>query len=343
MNLDKVRARPFLLLMISDALESGALTQQQLAKIESQLVDMSLKIAKNFYSPVISHDLKKACAIVLGVSTLGLLKLCAGDSLSAKKILLQDSAVISCFRKGWESVNSLFKVHGVTADRATLLANYQYNDSEYKDITAIHQSLIYEQLEVNLLKEIALKFQHSFSNMDMDADYTDEISIKADVQLSIFEALMKRHAVGHQDYHDFKALLCCYFEKPDVFSREFSEITDVILKNFGDKIGLRIESWLASIKDDFKKNFEQLSFENSGPDIYISIFDTILQGNINAKKFIHAYESLLKAEQPLHLNLKDQIDVEHSFENLPDMDDEYLSDEETLSDFSRSITDGYTL
>ena len=73
MNLDKVRARPFLLLMIGDAVESGSLTQEQLAKIESQLVDMSLKIAKSFFSPVISHDLKKSCAIVMGVTTLGLL------------------------------------------------------------------------------------------------------------------------------------------------------------------------------------------------------------------------------------------------------------------------------
>ena len=78
---------------------------------------------------------------------------------------------------------------------------------------------------------------------------------------------------------------CCsvILNKPDVFSSEFNEVTGVILKNFGDQISLRIEGWLVSIKDDLKKNFEQLSFENSCPDICISIFDTIIQGNLNVK------------------------------------------------------------
>jgi len=337
MNLDKVRARPFLLLMISDAVESGSLTQEQLAKIESQLVDMSLKIAKNFFSPVISHDLKKSCSIVLGVTTLGLLKLCGGDTLTARKILLEDSIII-CFRKGWESVNSLFKAHGAEADRPTLLANYQYSDSEYKDISSINESLLSEQLDVNLLKEIAVKFKNPLSDMDMDPHHTDEISIKTDVQLSIFEALMKRHAIGHEDYDDFKALLFSYLEKPDVFSGEFSEVAEAILNKFGDKISLRIEGWLPSIEDDFKNNFELLAAENSGPEIYISIFHKILRGNINAKKFMHAYESLLKPEKQLYPNLKMQIDVEHSFRDLAEAEDSYLSHDDVLSDLSHNIT-----
>jgi hypothetical protein len=89
MNLDKVRTRPFLLLMISDAVESGFLTEAQLSQIESHLVDMSLKIAKSFFSPVISHDLKKSCSIVMGVTTLGLLRLSGGDTHKARKIRLQ--------------------------------------------------------------------------------------------------------------------------------------------------------------------------------------------------------------------------------------------------------------
>ncbi len=338
MNLDKVRARPFLLLMISDAVESGSMTQEKLAEIESQLVDMSLKIAKNFYSPVISHDLKKSCSIVMGISTLGLLKLCEGDTLSARKILLEDS-VITCFRKGWENVNSLFKAHGGEVDRAALLANYQYTDSEYKDIASVHESLLCEQLDVNLLIEIAAKFKSPLSNMDMDPEYTDEISIKADVQLSVFEALMKRHAIGHKDYDNFKALLFAYRDKPDVFSAEFSEVTEAILRKFDGEMSLRIEGWFASIEDDFKRTFQQLVVENSGPEIYISIFNDILRGNINAKKFMHAYESLLQAEKQLHPNLKKQIDVEHSFQNLLEAEDNYLSDDDVLGELSHNITD----
>ena len=338
MNLDKVRARPFLLLMISDAVESGSLTQEKLAEIESQLVDMSLKIAKNFFSPVISHDLKKSCSIVLGVTTLGLLKLCGGDTLRARKILLEDS-VITCFRKGWENVNSLFKAHGGEADRATLLANYQYRDTEYKDIASIHESLLCEQLDVNLLIEIAAKFKNPLSNMDMDPHYTDEISIKADVQLSVFEALMKRHAIGHEDYDNFKALLLAYRDKPDMFSEEFSEATEAILNKFDAEISLRIEGWFESIEDDFEKIFQLLAVENSGPEIYISIFNEILRGNINAKKFMHAYESLLKAEKQLHPNLKKQIEAEHSFQNLLEEDDSYLSHDDVLSELSHNITD----
>ena len=339
MNLDKVRARPFLLLMISDAVESGLLTQDQLAKIESQLVDMSLKIAKSFFSPVISHDLKKSCSIVLGVTTLGLLKLCGGDTLTARKILLEDSVII-CFRKGWESVNNLFKAHGAEADRATLLANYQYSDSEYKDIISIHESLLSEQLDVKLLKEIAAQFKNPLSAIDIDMNThdSDEIAIKADVQLSVFEALMKRHAIGHKNYDDFKALLFSYVDKPDVFSCEFSEVAEVILEKFGGKIRLRIEGWLPSIEDDFKQIFELLLVENSGPEIYISIFYKILRGNINANNFMHAYESLLEPEKQLHVNLKMQIDVEHSSQNLLEAEDSYLSHDSDLSDFNYNIT-----
>lgn len=337
MNLDKVRARPFLLLMISDAVESGTLTQEQLAKIESLLVDMSLKIAKSFFSPIISHDLKKSCSIVLGVTTLGLLKLCGGDTHIARKILIEDS-VITCFRKGWESVDSLFKAHGAEADRATLLANYQYSDSEYKDIASIHESLLSEQLDVKLLKEIAAKFKNPLSAMDMDAHDIDEISIKADVQLSVFEALMKRHAIGHKNYDEFKALLFSYRDNPDVFSGEFNETAEVILEKFSANISLRIEGWLPSIEDDFKEMFRLLAAENSGPEIYISIFYKILRGNINANNFMHAYESLLEPEKQLHTSLKVQIDVEHSFQNLLEEEDSYSPHDDDLSDFNHNIT-----
>ncbi len=339
MKLDKVRARPFLLLMISDAVESGSLTQEQLAKIESQLVDMSLKIAKNFFSPVISHDLKKSCSIVLGVTTLGLLKLCGGDTLSARKLLLEDSVII-CFRKGWESVNSLFKAHGAEADRATLLANYQYGDNEYKDIISIHDSLLFEQLDVILLKEIAAQFKNPLSAMDMEMyiDDIDEETIKADVQLSVFEALMKRHTIDHKKYDDFKALLFSYADRPDVFSCEFSEAAEDILEKCNGKIRLRIEGWLPSIEDDFKQIFELLLVENSGPEIYISTFYQILRGNINANNFMHAYESLLEPEKQLHINLKMQIDLEHSSQNLLEAEDSDLFDDVDLSDFSHNIS-----
>jgi len=338
MKLDKVRSRPFLLLTISDAVENGSLTPKKLGQIESQLVDMSLKIAKNFFSPVISHDLNKSCAIVMGVSTLGLLKLCEGDSHSARKILVEDS-VITCFRKGWEQVNRLFKAHGSKANRATLLANYQYKNSEYKDIASIHESLLREQLDANLLIEIAAKFENSFSNMDMDPDYTDEISIKADVQLAIFEALMKRHAIAHKDYDDFKTFLLFYCDNPDVFSQEFSKAAQVILKNLGPDMSLRIKDWFTSIEDDFHTILLLLDVENSGPEIYISTFSEILRGNINAKKFMHAYESLLAAEKQLHPNLKEQIEVERTFEDLLEAQDNDLSDDDIISELSHNITD----
>lgn len=338
MNLDKVRARPFLLLTISDALESGSMSTDQLAKIESQLVEMSLKIAKGFFSPVISHDLKKSCSIVMGVATLGLLRLCEGNSERAQNILLEQSVII-CFRKGWESVNELFKAHGTHADQGTLLAKYQYSDNEYKDIGAIHQALLAEQLDINLLKDIASKFKSQMSNMDMDLFDIDEATIKSDVQLAIFEALMKRHDISHTDYENFKIFLQTYLQKPDVFAADFHESAATILAKFDSRISNRIEIWLESIEEKFVNIFKQLSFDNSGPEIYISIFHTILHGNINAKKFMHAYESLLKAEKKLHVNLKEQIDVEQSFQNLEEDDDDFFTEEELLGELSDNITD----
>jgi hypothetical protein len=340
MNLDKVRAKPFLLLMIGDAVESGSMNSEQLAQIESQLVDMSLKIAKGFFSPVISHDLKKSCAIVMGVTTLGLLKLCEGDTLKARKLLLEDS-IVTCFRKGWESVNNLFKAHGERADRGTLLANYQYSDSEFKDIEAIHQSLVSEQLDINLLKQIAIQFKNPISHMDMDPDYLDESAIQSDIQLAILEALMKRNNIGNRDYDDFKDLLIGYIDQPDVFFTEFSEEAESILSKLDSKISNRIEGWLINIEDDFVENFELLAIENSGPEVYISIFHSITHGNINAKMFMHAYESLLRSEKQLHSSLKEQIDAEDSYQDLMEDEDDYLTEEEMLGELSDNMTDDH--
>jgi len=313
MNLDKVRTRPFLLLMISDAVEDGFLTPAQISTIESNLVDMSLKIAKSFFSPIIGHDLKKSCSIVMGVTTLGLLQLSGGDILKARKILVEDSVII-CFRKGWESVDSLFKAHGGEADRAMLLSNYLYSDNEHKDIASIHEFLLSEQLDVKLLKEIARTFQNPLS--DIEAYGKDEPSIKADVQLSVFERLMKRHSIAHKNYDDLKALLLTYRDEPDVFVNEFSEVTEAILTKCSAKVRLRVEGWLPSIEDDLHTVFKVIAFENSGPDIYIRFFETMLGGNINPSTFMHAYEMLLEPEKRRHSSLKMKIDTETSYKNL---------------------------
>ncbi len=339
MNLDKVRTRPFLLLMISDAVDSGLITPAQMSNMESLLVDMSLKIAKSFFSPVISHDLKKSCSIVMGVTTLGLLELSEGDTLKAQKILLEDT-VLTCFRKGWENVNALFKAHGPDANRAILLTNYQYNDNEHKDIVSIHASLISMQLDVKLLQLIAAKFENSLSGIEMLE--LDEATIKADVQIAIFETMMKRHDLGHKNYDEIKALLLIYRDKADIFNNEFSEATETIQKKYGVKIGQRIEDWLPSIKDNFHKNFEMLAFENSGPEIYISFFEQVLRGNINATHFVHAYESLLEPERQLYPDLKMQIDSETDFKDLPDEAEADLPfDTDLISDFGDNTTIDY--
>ena len=343
MNLDKVRTRPFLLLMISDAVDSGLITPAQMSKIESLLVDMSLKIAKSFFSPVISHDLKKSCSVVLGITTLGLLKLSEGDTRKAQKILLEDT-VLTCFRKGWENVDALFKAHGPDANRAILLTNYQYSDNEHKDIISIHAALLAKQLDVKLLQLIAAKFKNPLSGIGSDIDLleTDEASIKADVQLWIFEALMKRHDLGHKDYGKIKALLLIYRDKPDIFNNEFSEVTETIQKKYGVKISERIENWLPSIKDNFHESFQRLAFENSGPEIYISFFEQVLRGNINATHFVHAYESLLEPERQLYPDLKMQIESETDFKDLPGEEEADLPfDTDLISDFGDHTTIDY--
>jgi len=343
MNLDKVRTRPFLLLMISDAVDSGLITPAQMSKIESLLVDMSLKIAKSFFSPVISHDLKKACAIVMGVTTLGLLKLSEGDTLKAQQILLEDT-VLTCFRKGWENVNALFKAHGPDANRAILLTNYQYNDNEHKDIVSIHGALISMQQDVKLLQQIAAKFKNPLSGLgsDMDLLELDEATIKADVQLSIFETMMKRHDLGHKNYNEIKALLLIYRDKADIFNDEFSEAAESIQNKYGVKVGQRIEDWLPSIKGNFHKAFALLAFENSGPEIYISFFEQVLRGNINPTHFVHAYESLLEPERQLYPDLKMQIEAETDFKDLPDEAEADLPfDTDLISDFGDNTTIDY--
>ena len=341
MNIDKVRTRPFLLLMISDAVDSGLITPEQMSKIESLLVDMSLKIAKSFFSPVISHDLKKSCSIVLGVTTLGLLKLSEGDTLKAQKILLEDT-VLTCFRKGWENVNALFKAHGPDANRAILLTNYQYNDNEHKDIVSIHATLMSLQQEVKLLQQIADKFKNPLSGLAIDLLELDEATIKADVQLSIFETMMKRHDLGHKQYDEIKTLLSSYSNKADIFNDEFSEATETIQKKYGVAISQRIEDWLPSIKDNFHKTFELLAFENSGPEIYISFFEQLLRGNINPTHFVHAYESLLEPERLLYPDLKMQIEAEADFKDLPDEEEADLPfDTDLISDFGDNTSIDY--
>jgi hypothetical protein len=341
MNLDKVRTRPFLLLMISDAVDSGLITPAQMSTIESLLVDMSLKIAKSFFSPVISHDLKKSCSIVMGVTTLGLLKLSEGDSLKAQKILLEDT-VLTCFRKGWENVNALFKAHGPNANRAILLTHYQYNDNEHKDIISIHAALMSLQQDVNLMQQIVAKFKNPLSGLAIDLLELDEATIKADVQLSIFETMMKRHDLGHKQYDEIKALLSSYRDKADIFNDDFREATETIQKKYGVAISQRIEDWLPSIKDNFQKTFELLAFENSGPEIYISFFEQVLRGNINPTHFVHAYESLLVPERMLYPDLKMQIDAEADFKDLSDEEEADLPfDTDLISDFGDNTAIDY--
>jgi hypothetical protein len=341
MNIDKVRTRPFLLLMISDAVDSGLITPADMSKIESLLVDMSLKIAKSFFSPVISHDLKKSCAIVMGVTTLGLLKLSEGDTLKAQKILLEDT-VLTCFRKGWEDVNALFKAHDPDANRAILLTNYQYNDNEHKDIVSIHTALMSLQQDVKLMQQIAAKFKNPLSGLAIDLLELDEATIKADVQLSIFETMMKRHDLGHKQYDEIKALLSSYRDKADIFNDEFSEATETIQKKYGVTISQRIEDWLPSIKDNFQTAFERLAFENSGPEIYISFFEQVLRGNINPTHFVHAYESLLEPERQLYPDLKMQIESEADFKDLPGEEEADLPfDTDLISDFGDNTVIDY--
>ncbi|MFT5577674.1 MAG: hypothetical protein ACI9WS_000425 [Paraglaciecola psychrophila] len=334
MNLDKVRARPFLLLTISDAVDDGLLTQAQMLKIESHLVDMSLKIAKSFFSPVVGHDLKKSCSIVLGVTTLGLLKLSGGEPHKARKILLEDSVII-CFRKGWESVDSLFKAHGAQADRAILLTNYQYSDSEHKDIVSIHELLLAEQLDVKLLDEVAATFKNSMS--EMEGFEKDEESIKADVQLSVFETLMKRHALSVTDYDGLQTLLLCYRDSPDVFVEEFNDATTAVLEQCSARIAGRIKGWFPAIHDDFSAVFKVLALENSSSEVYISFFEKILDGIINPIHFMHAYEMLLEPEKRLHAVLKMQIDTETDYQ---DLDDDLLYDVD-ISDYSDNTAIDY--
>ena len=341
MNLDKVRTRPFLLLMISDAVDSGLITPAHMSKIESLLVDMSLKIAKSFFSPVISHDLKKSCSIVLGVTTLGLLKLSEGDTHKAQKILLEDT-VLTCFRKGWEDVNALFKAHGTNANRAILLTNYQFNDNEHKDIVSIHAALMSMQQEVKLMQQIADKFKNPLSGLAIDLLELDEATIKADIQLSIFETMMKRHNLNHKQYDEIKNLLSSYSNKADIFNDEFSEAAETIQKKYGVAISQRIEDWLPSIKDNFHKTFELLAFENSGPEIYISFFEQILRGNINPTHFVHAYESLLEPERLLYPDLKMQIEAEADFKDLPGEEEADLPfDTDLISDFGDNTAIDY--
>ena len=341
MNLDKVRTRPFLLLMISDAVDSGLITPAHMSKIESLLVDMSLKIAKSFFSPVISHDLKKSCSIVLGVTTLGLLKLSEGDTHKAQKILLEDT-VLTCFRKGWEDVNALFKAHGANANRAILLTNYQFNDNEHKDIVSIHAALMSMQQEVKLMQQIADKFKNPLSGLAIDLLELDEATIKADIQLSIFETMMKRHNLNHKQYDEIKNLLSSYRNKAEIFNDEFSEAAETIQKKYGVAISQRIEDWLPSIKDNFHETFELLAFENSGPEIYISFFEQILRGNINPTHFVHAYESLLEPERLLYPDLKMQIEAEADFKDLPGEEEADLPfDTDLISDFGDNTAIDY--
>ncbi len=256
---------------------------------------------------------------------------------NARRILLEDSVII-CFRKGWESVDSLFKAHGAEADRAKLLFHYQYSDNELKDIVSIHESLLSQQLDFKLLTEIATNFKNPLSGMEMFDQ--DEEFIKADVQLSIFEALMERRAIDHAHYDDLKALLIAYRDKPDIFADEFTEATEAILERFGGKVSLRIEGWLPSIKDDFHTILEKLSFENSGPNIYILFFEKILRGNINPNKFMHAFESLSESEKKLHTELKKNIDTETSYQDLEEEDSDF-PDGDDLSDYSQNTSIDY--
>ncbi len=328
MRLDKVRTRPFLLLMLQDGVRDGHFTLDHIKKIEKQLIDMSLNIGKNYFSPVIRRDLQKSCEIVLGITTLGLLRLSEGDSSKARSILTDDS-VVNCFRRGWRDVSCVLNMpHQI--DTSVLLGKYQCSANEHSDIVSVHDTLFKELEKQNILKEIGREFDDQ--NLDIDMEDNSEEKIRGDIQLYIFNELIKSNGFSKIELSNIRDLLKKYRDDVTVFHTEIDIVLSHILdKKEGGARGV-IEEWIPEMKAAFTQIFPELNFRKDDAFVNFDFFEKLMEGLMPDAHRMYLYESLSK---------KDRDEVEHKtlFESDP-TDMGILDDELSESDMDMGMEFG---
>lgn len=172
MNIAELRNNPFLLLVLKDGESEGFFSTEFMHKTKQQLSDMSLRIASDNLSIIYADQIKKGCEIVLGISNLGLLELCANDTDKAKDII-KSEGIVYCFRAGWAKYAQLKKISPSYFESVSL-SGYALSINDTSDIRTMHAALVSEGYQSAMLlqsyKSIAATYSANTLFLEDDED-----------------------------------------------------------------------------------------------------------------------------------------------------------------------------
>jgi hypothetical protein len=173
MKIAELRNKPFVLLVLKDGLTDGYFSEEFVHKTKQQLSDMSLRIASDNLSIIYADHIKKACEIVLGIISLGLLSHCDNSTEKAKKII-KTQGIVYCFRAGWAKYAGL---KNISAEyfKQIKLSNYALAANDTSDITILHADLVKKGQDslklLNLYRNISSQYAANVVIPETDEDY----------------------------------------------------------------------------------------------------------------------------------------------------------------------------
>jgi hypothetical protein len=173
MKIAELRNKPFILLVLKDGLADGYFSEEFVHKTKQQLSDMSLRIASDNLSIIYADHIKKACEIVLGFISLGLLSHCDNSTEKAKDII-KTQGIVYCFRAGWAKYAGLKEI---SADyfKQIKLSSYALAANDISDITIVHADIVKQGQDslklLNLYRSISAQYSANVVIPETDEDY----------------------------------------------------------------------------------------------------------------------------------------------------------------------------
>jgi hypothetical protein len=245
MQIAKSRNKPFLLLVLQDGQEQGVFSAEFIEKSTQQLIDMSLRIASDHFSIVYTDHVNKACEVVLGISNLGLLDLCANDTDKAIEII-KNKGIVICFRAGWGKYQSLSKISNKYFKQFHI-SEYGQKKDDVSDIQLKHRAFEEEANKNKELVELHGYFFYKYSTSERIDEPFDQVMMKHEIQkyLNTAVSLLMIDSLSTQyDSNNFKS-----------FKSLLTSLNDIKLNA---KIDSAIVTFVETLEQTNKKHLSQL-------------------------------------------------------------------------------------
>jgi len=323
MKLDNLRSRPFLLIILRDGISQGYFSDQQLQKINKQLVDMSLQLANGYFSPVIRRDLQHASEIVLGITSLGLLRMSDGDEFKARAIV-ESGTIVNCFRRGWSDVTEVVKLsrEGVSRASAIILTQYRCRANEHKNLYALHEELLAEQQQIAVLDAVYEQFNGKENTPDLD-DYDIELA-QQDILRGLFDALWVYNKTPKTRYQDIADILQRYSNDRSHFLFDFDTVAGKIINESIPRVAQALKQWLPALRESALEIVAELDFGQSKAALNLQFIELITTtGILDPEQLVYLYDGMNSKEKTAFIY---KYQAGQVLDEYDDLDDESLLD-----------------